>query len=239
MRRAAAASAGTATSIEHMQMTVVGDEQPDLVAAVAAGRLPEALAATRAAVLEVGLGPWAAEALRAPDGPFGLLVLDGLLSREVRVGHRSCVELLGAGDILRPWDTLTDGSTIVVDARWTVQTALRLAVLDRAFALRVAPFPEITAALMHSLVRRSRWLAFHLAVCHLPQLELRLRVVFWHLADRWGRVTPDGVVVPLRLTHELIGGLVGARRAPVTRALGRLAADGAIIRRRDGTWLLR
>src|SRR3954469_10882702 len=89
---------------------------------------------------------------------------------------------------------------------------------------------------MHSLVRRSRWLAFHLAVCHLPQLELRLRVVFWHLADRWGRVTPDGVVVPLRLTHELIGGLVGARRAPVTRALGRLHEAGVLERRREGGW---
>lgn len=222
-----------------MQMTVVGDEQPDLVAAVAAARRPQALAATRAVVLEVGLGPWAAEALRAPSGHFGLLVLEGLLSREVRVGHRSCVELLGAGDLLRPWDTLTEGSIIVVDARWTVQSALRLAVLDRAFALRVAPFPEITAALMHSLMRRSRWLAFHLAVCHLPQLELRLRVVFWHLADRWGRVTPDGVVVPLRLTHELIGGLVGARRAPVTRALGRLHEAGVLERRGEAEWVLR
>jgi CRP-like cAMP-binding protein len=221
-----------------MEMTVVGAEQPDLVAAVPDPRRDEARAATRAAVLRVGLGRWAAEALRAPPGHYGLLVLEGLLSREVQVGHRSCVELLGAGDIIRPWDTLAEGSTIAVDARWTVQSAVRLAVLDRAFALRIGPFPEITAALMNSLVRRSRWLAFHLAVCHLPQLDLRLRVVFWHMADRWGRVTPRGVLVPLRLTHELLGGLVGARRAPVTRALGRLAGTGALERRPDGTWVL-
>jgi hypothetical protein len=59
------------------------------------------------------------------------------------------------------------------------------------------------------------------------------------MADRWGRVTPEGVVVPLRLTHELIGGLVGARRAPVTRALGRLADAGTVRRRADGAWVLR
>jgi CRP/FNR family transcriptional regulator, cyclic AMP receptor protein len=222
-----------------MEMTLVGADQPDLVAAVPAPSRQAALAATRAAVIEVGLGPWPAEQLHPTPGHFGLLVLDGLLSRRVQIGERGCVELLGAGDLIRPWDTLTEASAFPTDASWTVQSETRLAVLDRAFALRVGAYPEVVAALMSSLVRRSRWLAFHLAVCHLPQLELRLRVVFWHLADRWGRVTPEGVVVPLRLTHELIGALVGARRAPVTRALGRLADAGALRRRPDGAWVLR
>jgi CRP/FNR family transcriptional regulator, cyclic AMP receptor protein len=222
-----------------MEITVVGDEQPDLIDDVSRAHRDAARAATRAAVLEVGLGPWPAQELHAPPGNFGLLVLDGLLAREVQVGHRGCVELLGSGDLLRPWDTLGEGTTVAVDARWTVQSEVRIAVLDRAFALRVGPYPEITAALMNRLVRRSRWLAFHLAVCHLPQLELRLRVVFWYMADRWGRVTPEGVVVPLRLTHELLGGLVGAHRSPVTRALGRLADAGAVRRRGDGSWILR
>jgi CRP/FNR family transcriptional regulator, cyclic AMP receptor protein len=227
------------TTIGAMEMTVVGDEQPDLVADVAAARRPAALAATRTAVLGVRVGPWAAEELHGPPGHLGLLVLDGLLSREVQLGARSCVELLGAGDLLRPWDSLSEVSTVEIDARWTVQSEIRLAVLDRALALRIGPFPEVVGALMSSLVRRSRWLAFHLAVCHLRQLDLRLRVMFWYMADRWGRVTPDGVVVPLRLTHELLGGLVGAHRSPVTRALGRLAEEGAILRRPDGSWLLR
>jgi DNA-binding GntR family transcriptional regulator len=42
----------------------------------------------------------------------------------------------------------------------------------------------------------------------------------------------------VRLTHELLGGLVGAQRAPVTRALGRLRNAGVIRRRQDGSWLL-
>lgn len=219
-------------------MTSVGDEQPDLVADVAAAHRAEATAATRAATFRVPLGPWAADRLRGPVGNLGLLLLDGLVSREVQVGHRACVELLGAGDLLRPWDALTDDGSIAVDARWNVQSELRVAVLDRAFALRIGRFPEVGAALMSRLLRRSRWLAFHLAICHLPQLDVRLRVVFWHMADRWGRVTPDGVVVPLRLTHELLGGLVGAHRSPVTRALGRLGQAGEVTRRADGSWLL-
>ena len=29
-------------------------------------------------------------------------------------------------------------------------------------------------------------------------------MLLWYLAERWGRVTPDGVIVPLRLTHETL-----------------------------------
>jgi len=52
-------------------------------------------------------------------------------------------------------------------------------------------------------------------------------------------VTRDGVVVPLPLTHELIGQVVGARRPAVTTALGHLHAHGLVARRADGGWLLR
>jgi hypothetical protein len=60
----------------------------------------------------------------------------------------------------------------------------------------------------------------------------------WHLAERWGRMTPAGVSVPLGLTHETIGRLVGARRPTVSLALKQLAASGTITRREDGAWLL-
>jgi Mn-dependent DtxR family transcriptional regulator len=50
-------------------------------------------------------------------------------------------------------------------------------------------------------------------------------------------MTPDGIVVPLRLTHETLGALVAARRPSVTSALGRLA-DAGLLRRGDGVWLL-
>lgn len=218
---------------------MVGAMQPDLVADVAVVRRPAAVAATRAATFHLPVGPWAAEPPRGPLGHLGLLVLDGLLSREVYVGHRSCVELLGSGDLLRPWDALTDDSSIALDTRWTVQSEVRIAILDRDLAVRISPFPEVVAALMARLARRSRWLAFHLAISHLPRLDVRLRVMFWYMGDRWGRVTPEGVVVPLHLSHALIGELVGVGRSPVTRALGRLRAAGDVTRRPDGSWLLR
>ena len=63
-------------------------------------------------------------------------------------------------------------------------------------------------------------------------------LLFWHLADRWGRVRPDGIVVPLPVTHDVIAQVVGAQRPTVTGALQRLALSGKLRRRPDRTWLL-
>ena len=60
----------------------------------------------------------------------------------------------------------------------------------------------------------------------------------WHLAERWGRVTPAGIFVPLPLGHQRLADLVGAHRPSVTSALGELTRGGAISRRDDGVWVL-
>lgn len=51
-------------------------------------------------------------------------------------------------------------------------------------------------------------------------------MLLWHLADRWGRVRSDGVIVALDLTHSVLAELVAARRPTVTRSLSELADKG-------------
>ena len=92
--------------------------------------------------------------------------------------------------------------------------------------------------LISRAVRRSHSLAVLLAASSLLRVEDRLAVVLWHLADRWGRVTPEGVRLQLPLTHELLGELIGAQRATVTTALTQLSESGSVVRNPDGSWLL-
>jgi CRP-like cAMP-binding protein len=113
-----------------------------------------------------------------------------------------------------------------------------VALLDRRVTALVGQVPELNTALFGRAMRRSRWLALHLAIRCLRRIDVRLLVLFWHLADRWGRVTPAGVVLPLPFTHDLLGRLVGAQRPTVTTALGQLADRGLVSRRADGSWLL-
>ena len=76
------------------------------------------------------------------------------------------------------------------------------------------------------------------AISQLHRVDRRLLALFWHLAERWGRMTADGVVLPMTLSHRMLGQLIGARRPTVPTALGELARRGDIRRCDDGTWLL-
>jgi CRP-like cAMP-binding protein len=87
-------------------------------------------------------------------------------------------------------------------------------------------------------MQRTHWLAFHLAVCGLRRVDDRLLSVLWHFADRWGTVTPEGVRLDVRLTHELLAAVTGARRPSVTTALRRLAEEGQVRSLPRSRWLL-
>ncbi len=171
-------------------------------------------------------------------GHLGFLLLDGLLTRQVTVGEATCAELLGGGDVLRSWTEVGSGFvSIPAESRWQVVMPTRLAALNARFALQIARWPDVTAAVVDRAVQRARWLSFHLAVCHIVGVEGRLLIVLWHFADRWGRVTPTGLKLPLPLSHGLLAGVVGARRPTVSTALGALRDQG-LVERVEGGWLL-
>ena len=191
-----------------------------------------------AAVRTLKRGPWRPEASAdAMRGWLGLMILDGFILREVRVAGRVCSEPLGPGDILRPWDEEIDDASVIARSSWTVLSPVRLALLDGEFARRIRPWPQIPEELVYRAVRRSRTLAAMLAISHLVRIEDRVQTALWHLADRWGRQQPEGILVPLHLTHRSLGALIGARRPSVTTALGALSRQGALTRAPDG-WLL-
>jgi hypothetical protein len=172
-------------------------------------------------------------------GHLGLLVLDGLITRDVILDRPLATELLGRGDLLRPIDHDGLNAPVAFDIGWNVLVPTRLAVLDPAFTRTLGHWPAATEALVRSAVTRTHSLALTLAVSHLRRVDTRVLVLMWHLADRWGRVRPDGVLVPLKLTHETLARLVGAQRPSVTTALRTLQLEGRLLRTEDRDWLLR
>jgi CRP-like cAMP-binding protein len=214
------------------------EEDPELFASLNELELRAASRITVASVELMDREEWRPEAFEAWAAPLGLLLIEGLLTRTVTLGDRSCVEILGPGDVLRPWVRLGEDTTISVEANFAAIGTATAAVLDDRFARLVSRWPMVTAELMNRLALRSRWLAFNLAVCHLRRIETRVLIIFWYFADRWGRVTRDGIVIPFNFQHQLIADMVGARRPSVSTALSALARDGLLQRRGDRTWLL-
>ena len=212
----------------------VFDADPDLLAGVDATTAELLRRRVVTPKLWVAPGEW------QPPAPLreslGLLVIDGLITRTVELHGRRCPELVGAGDLLRPWDDV-DASLAHVTS-WTALERASVAVLDARFCAVVSRWPAITAQLLRRSIERSRVLAVQLAIVHVRHADLRLHMLLWHLADRWGRVTRDGVHLPVRLTHEMLAELACMRRPTASSALNELARRGVIARRDDGTWLL-
>jgi CRP/FNR family transcriptional regulator, cyclic AMP receptor protein len=177
----------------------------------------------------------------SPDetrGHLGLLIIDGLLVRTVHLAGREASELVGPGDLLRPWDADEALESVESTSEWHVLHATTFAALDEQFGRRIADWPTITAQLLSRSVRRSRTLVHQAAIAHVRHAETRVLLALWQLADRWGKVTTEGVVVPVPLTHQLLAEITCLQRPTVSAALGHLSGAGKVSRSRDGGWVL-
>jgi CRP/FNR family cyclic AMP-dependent transcriptional regulator len=221
-------------AVAHCRLLI---EDPDLAAALPPAARERAGLECVVPLLRLPRGRISTAPPPVSEGGIGLLVLDGLLFRRVGIDGRFGGELLGEGDVLRPPDGEQEAS-LALTTGWRVLEASRIAVLDARAACRLARYPELTGALVARALERSRNFAVNMAIVHQPKVELRVHMLLWHLAGRWGRVGRDGVRVPLRLTHGVLADLVAARRPTVTGALAKLAARGLVVHDSSG-WLLR
>jgi CRP/FNR family cyclic AMP-dependent transcriptional regulator len=221
-----------------MESVTVPQLDPDLLGDMPEPRRSQALRTCQAEVLEVPLGEWQPDVAGFDTAGFGLLVFSGVLCR--RVVHSECygAELIGPGDLMRPWDQVRDWSSIPVDSSWQVLQPARLAILDSGFARRASPYPEIASELMRRALMRSRYLTILVAIISQRRIETRLTMLFWHLADRFGRLRGEWIEIPVPLTHATLAELVAARRPSVTTALSRLYERG-VLTRDSGGWRLR
>jgi CRP/FNR family transcriptional regulator, cyclic AMP receptor protein len=228
------------TSRQTRQTIAVLEADPDLATGVPESEFDAAQREAVAVVLKLDVPRWdPAQISSAATGEWlGLLVIDGLMMRRVTVGKRQTCELLGPGDLIRPWDADREYDLLPITVDWQVLSATRLAVLDTAFARRIARWPGITSQLVARVAHRARYLALSQAVTHLPRADDRLLILFWLLAERWGKVGHDGVHVLLPLTHEILAMLVGTQRPTVTIALHGLAEAKLLQRESRDRWLL-
>jgi CRP-like cAMP-binding protein len=190
------------------------------------------------ATVRLAPGSWDPSALTAAARePFALIICAGLIVRDLDLAGTLTTDLLGPGDLV----DFGEGSDPLLSTgeRWHVSGHATVAILDDRILPALHAWPAIGSRLIARAARQAARAAEQRAISQLPRVELRIRALLWHLADRWGRVGPAGLVVPLELTHEALGHLVGARRPTVTLALSELSRQGAVTRRADGAWVLR
>jgi hypothetical protein len=188
--------------------------------------------------LRVPSGRWDSEkAYQATGADFGLLLVEGVLMRDLEVGSKSSLEVLGAGDLLRRWPRDRHPPEVEVTRRFTAVDPLRFAVLDARFVSLAARWPSVLGELADRAMGRASSASLRLIVHQYVRVEDRILLSLWGLAERFGRVTPEGVLVPLPLNNTMMARLVGAQRPSVSTAVGQLERRGLISRPPQG-WLL-
>ncbi len=219
------------------EMSLIFREDPDLAGSLSEGDRAIAENVFRAAAITVFGARWEPPELDDQTS-YGLLILDGLLGRRVRVGDATATELLSFGDILRPWDEPFKWEAAPPDSEFRVLSTARIAILDERITRLIGRWPELVVSFSGRLLRRARNAEYVMAVSHLRRVEDRLLATLWHLASNWGRVTPSGVRVPFALTHELLGEIIGARRPSVTAAMKQLQQRNQVTRAPEGGYIL-
>jgi CRP-like cAMP-binding protein len=166
---------------------------------------------------------------------FAASVLDGMLTHRMQLRGQAGLRLLVPGDIIVREGGLHPG--ILESSEYGHLGDARVVLLGDHLLHAARRYPQLMAGLMIHLDQQSQRLTTQLMICQLPRVEERVLAIMWLLADTLGRVTRAGTILPLRLTHQQLGELVGARRQTVTLALKQLADRGALRRQQHG-WLL-
>ncbi|MGO9885883.1 MAG: helix-turn-helix domain-containing protein [Solirubrobacteraceae bacterium] len=207
--------------------------EPDLAAALPHDER-EVVQRLTAPVITLDLGALSLEDLADETEAFAAIILDGIILNHLGAASKSALRLLGPGDLL----TLPGSDQISwLEISWEVPTPARLVLLDDHFLAAVRQFPRLVSGLQARVAEQLERLSAQMVICQLPRVGDRVLALLWLLAESWGRVTASGTAVPIELTHDTIGELIGARRSTVTLAVSELSERGALIRGSAG-WLL-
>jgi CRP/FNR family transcriptional regulator, cyclic AMP receptor protein len=209
---------------------------PDLAEGLAEEERAIAKQALPVRVATLRKGTWQPDLTPPEPGHLGYLLVKGLLVRRIEVAEGASIELLGHGELLRPWQ---EDTSSFCRSSWEVVEPASVAQLNAQLTRSLCQWPALVSNLVDRGIRRSRALAADAAAANIVGLEERLLTALWQLAETWGEAKKDGVHLSIRLPHRLLAELMGARRPSITSALAELKNSGRLDSASDGAWVLR
>ena len=205
------------------------DVDPDLVGRKDGSELAAMRDRLTAPVYRLPVGALPEPPMTKRQSHLGFLALKGLLLYEVSACGRATAELLGAGDLVRPWGG-EPSQTLATDVKWTVLEPVLLADLGTVASSRFVDSSDVFETLVRRCAERAEAVAIQRSITAHVRVDVRVLAYLWHLADRFGVVQPGAVKLDVPLTHAVLARLIGARRPTVTTALQRLIQLGYLQR---------
>lgn len=188
----------------------------------------EAAAALRASLKEQSYPKGDALFSEGEPGDRMFIVVDGKvkLGQTSKDGRESLLGVLGPGEMFGELSLFDPG------LRTSTATALTDVVVVSLGHDQLMPWltgrPELAAALLQALARRLRRTNEAMGDLVFSDVPGRVAKALMDLGEKFGEITPDGLLVSHDMTQEELAQLVGASRETVNKALADFAQRGWI-----------
>ena len=141
-------------------------------------------------------------------------------------GRESLMAVLGPGEMFGELSLFDPGPRTSTAKALTETQALRLS--NAQLLPWLAGRPEVDASLLQALARRLRRTNEAMADLVFSDVPGRVAKALMELGEKFGTLTPNGLLVTHDLTQEELAQLVGASRETVNKALADFAQRGWI-----------
>ncbi|HEV8131914.1 MAG TPA: Crp/Fnr family transcriptional regulator [Acidobacteriota bacterium] len=155
-------------------------------------------------------------------GKYMYIVLDGRVkvSRLLPSGKEMILAFHEKGDYFGEMSLIDGGTT---PATVTAMSPTFIAFVGRKeFTQVLLENPKINFALLTMLCQRCRDAWTQIEVLTFNNADARIRTALFHLCQRKGEKTSEGVRISLHLTHKEIADMTGISRETATRVLNNL-----------------
>jgi CRP-like cAMP-binding protein len=151
------------------------------------------------------------------------------VSRTDPGGNQYVIEVYIQGDALGQLPFFDKDPARFTDGCAGTETECLLAPRKAVLAL-LREKPNLMVSMLSAYSRWIRTRDMHSSETAFQNLAGRVARKLVELGSRYGEPGPDGVRIPIRLTHETIANMLGASRENVSRALSLLAQRGEVRR---------
>ncbi len=155
-------------------------------------------------------------------GKYMYIVLDGRVkvSRLLPSGKEMILAFHEKGDYFGDMSLIDGGTT---PATVTAMSPTSIAFVGRKeFSHVLLKHPKINLALLTTLCTRCRDAWTQIEVLTFNNADARIRTALFHLCQKKGERTSEGIRISLHLTHKEIADMTGISRETATRVLNNL-----------------
>ena len=154
-------------------------------------------------------------------------------------GRSIIVAILEPGEIFGEIDSISNSpTTTIAEGLGTLDAVTVCEIQHDDFERYLRQFPEIAIRVIKLVGAKTKQLESRIEDLAFLSVPSRLAKQILDLSVKYGEVSSLGIRINLRLTHQILGDLVGANRETITGIIGEWRRAGIIARKGGYTYLL-